>query len=146
MKRLSFIWITLTPTYSIIYWNVVFGTVLSDAHPLSQEHNQGVKQGPHACVCVCVCVFVCKHTNKDTHSKLVPVNCMFFHHCRVVPVAEILFITEKTTWKEKQTSCPDQTTGILEGYDTNFKYSVLNREKYCSSSHVKINKVFITDK
>jgi hypothetical protein len=102
----------------------------------------------YVCVCVCVCVslFVCKHTNKDTHSKLVPVNCMFHHHCTVVPTAEILCITQKTTWKEKQTSPSQQTTGIRKGYDTNFKYSVLNREKYSSLSHSKINKLFITDK
>lgn len=95
---------------------------------------------------MCVCIFVCKHTKKDTHSKLVSVNCMFHHHCTVVITAEILCITQKTTWKEKQISSPEQTTGIREGYDTNFKYSVLNREKYSSSSHAKINKLFITDK
>ena len=95
---------------------------------------------------MCVSLFLCKHTNKDTHSKLVPANCMFHHHCTVVPNAEIVCITQKTTWKEKQTSSLEQTTGIREGYDTNFKYSVLNREKYSSSSHAKINKPFITDK
>jgi len=71
---------------------------------------------------------------------------MFHHHCTVVITGEILCITQKTTWKEKQTSSPEQTTEIREGYDTNFKYSVLNREKYSSSSHAKIDKLFITDK
>ena len=75
------------------------------------------------CVCVCMCISVCQHTNTDTHSKLVPVNCMFHHHCTVLPTAEILCIIQKTTWKEKQTSSPKQTTGIRESYDTNFKYS-----------------------
>ena len=29
----------LIPTHSITSWNVVFGAVLSDLHPPSQEHN-----------------------------------------------------------------------------------------------------------
>ena len=82
-----------------------------------------------------MCFFVCQHTNTDTFKTSIR-NCMFHHHCTVVPSAEILCITQKATWKEKQTSSPKQTTGIRESYDTNFKYSVLNRGKYSSSSYL----------
>ena len=88
------------------------------------------------CVCVCVYLYLYVNTQTQTHSKLLPVNCMFHHHCTVVPTAEILCITQRITWKEKQTSSHKQTTGIRESYDTNFKYSVLNREKYSSSPYL----------
>jgi hypothetical protein len=41
MKRLSSLWLTQTPTYFIIS----YGNVMFDLHPLSQQHNQGIKQG-----------------------------------------------------------------------------------------------------